>query len=338
MNRTMQAARLYAIEDIRIDEVEVPELEQNQVLVKVMAVGVCGSDVHYFRHGHIGQSYLQGPLILGHELSGVIAAVGSSDLEHRIGQRVAVEPQKPCRTCDQCKSGRYNLCRSMEFYATPPIDGAFSEFAAIESDFAIEIPDSMSFEAAALLEPLSVAIWSCQKAKIAPGSRVLITGAGPIGLVSIMAALAYGATEITVTDIDESKLALAAKLGATKTVNVQKESIQDVRVDAFIEASGAASAIESGIRAVDKNGVAVLVGLGSDSVALPISHIMNNEIWVTGIYRYTNTWPIAIDLAASGQADLDSLVTSRFSLSETADALRASGSLGEIKPVVLPNS
>lgn len=338
MEQMMKAARLYATGDIRVEDVKVPDLESNQVLIRVMAVGVCGSDVHYYRHGHIGDSHLQGPLILGHELSGVIESVGSSVSKDRIGQRVAVEPQKPCRECDQCKSGRYNLCRIMEFYATPPIDGAFAEFAAIESDFAIEIPDQMSFEAAALLEPLSVAIWSCQKAAVTVGSRVLITGAGPIGLVTVMAAVAFGASEIIVTDIEPERLQLAQKFGATKTINVTKNSLDGVQVDAFIEASGAASAIESGIRAVDKNGIAVLVGLGADSVALPISQIMNNEIWVTGIYRYTNTWPIAIDMVSSGKADLDLLVTSRFNLSETSRALEASGQRGEIKPVVLPNA
>lgn len=337
MTEQMAAARLHAVNDIRIEKIAKPHLDPDQVMVRVMAVGVCGSDVHYYNHGHIGSNFLDGPLVLGHELSGVIVEAGQNVDQSRIGQRVAVEPQAPCADCDKCLQGQYNLCRDMKFYATPPIDGAFAEFASIQSKFAFEIPDSMSFEAGALIEPLSVGIWSCKKANVGPGTRVLIAGAGPIGMVSIMAAKAYGATDITITDLSQERLEIARRIGATRVIDVSSEAPKRASFDCFIDASGAEKAIVNGVEALEKSGVAVLVGLGSETATLPISHIMDNEIIVTGVYRYANTWPSSIELVKAGVIDLDQLVTSRFPLEETEKALLASGKPGELKPVVLPN-
>ena len=186
----MKASFLIREGEVEVREIAVPTLEADEVLVRVAAVGVCGSDVHYFQHGKIGPYVVDQPMILGHELSGTIEAVGSAVDKSRIGKRVAVEPQRPCKKCEQCLAGRYNLCPDIEFYATPPIDGAFAEFVKIQSEFAFDIPDSVSFEAAALIEPLSVGIWACQRAEIGPGSRVLIAGAGPIGIIMAQTAAA----------------------------------------------------------------------------------------------------------------------------------------------------
>jgi L-iditol 2-dehydrogenase len=181
---TMRTSVLTGQKALTIEDRPLPAVRSDEVLVRVAAVGVCGSDVHYFRHGRIGDFVVDSPLVLGHELSGTIVAVGDSVPSDRVGERVAVEPQKPCHRCRECRSGRYNLCPNMEFYATPPIDGAFTGYVAIQAEFAHPIPDSMSDEAAALLEPLSVAIAAMRKAHIVPGSSVLIAGAGPIGGVA----------------------------------------------------------------------------------------------------------------------------------------------------------
>src|SRR5690606_11404106 len=170
---SMRASVLVSKGQIEVREVGVPKLDADQVLVEIAAVGVCGSDVHYFQHGRIGDFVLEAPMILGHEAAGTIVAVGSGVSPERVGQRVSVEPQRACRVCEQCRRGRYNLCPRIEFYATPPIDGAFAQYQAIQADHAFAIPDPMSFEAAALCEPLSVGIWSNQKAGTGPGSRVL---------------------------------------------------------------------------------------------------------------------------------------------------------------------
>ena len=336
MTDQMRASYLIEPGEVALRNTDVPALDSDQVLVQVAAVGVCGSDVHFYQHGKLGPFVVDQPLILGHELSGVIAAVGSDVDPSRIGQRVAVEPQRPCGKCAQCASGRYNLCPEMIFFATPPVDGAFCEYVAIQSKFAYEIPDSISFNAAALIEPLSVAIWALQRAEIKAGSTVLIAGAGPIGVIVAQAAKAMGATEIIITDISEDRLAFALKHGATRAINVAKDNLDGVEVEIFIDASGSGPAVYAGIKAVGPAGYAILVGMGNDDVLLPVSHIQNNEIWVSGVFRYINTWPLGIQMVASGQIDLDVVVTATFGLSEVDAALNNGKLPNQLKAIVDP--
>jgi L-iditol 2-dehydrogenase len=332
---TMRASVLSGPQQISVQERPVPAVADDEVLVKVAAVGVCGSDVHYYREGRIGDFVVDAPLILGHEVSGRIAAVGAGVDASRIGERVAIEPQRPCRVCRQCKSGRYNLCPEMRFYATPPVDGAFCEYVTIQADFAHPVPDSVSDESAALLEPLSVGIWACRKARIVPGSRVLVAGAGPIGVIATQAARAFGAVEVIVSDPVADRRLLAEKFGATRTLDPLTEDVADLGVDAFIDASGATPAVVSGITAVRGGGVVVLVGMGADAIALPIPVIQNRELVVTGVFRYTDTWPTAAELVASGQVNLDDLVTGRFGLDDVDKALDADRTPGSLKTMVV---
>ncbi|MHC2187162.1 L-iditol 2-dehydrogenase [Rathayibacter agropyri] len=339
-NATMRASVLERTREVVVTDVARPAPDPDQVVVRVAAVGVCGSDVHYFREGRIGDFVVESPMILGHEAAGEIVEVGSAVSPDRVGERVSIEPQRACRVCTQCKHGRYNLCERMEFFATPPIDGAFAEFVAIQADFAHPIPDSLSFEAAALCEPLSVGIWANQKAGIGPGSRLLIAGAGPIGIVIAQVAAAFGASEIIVSDVVEERLEQASRFGATRTLDPRSDDIVSLEldVDAFIDASGAAPAVRAGIMAVAPAGRVVLVGMGTDDAVLPVSRIQNREILLTGVFRYANTWPLAIELAAAGRVDLDSLVTGRFGLADVEDALEAAVSPSSLKAVVLPGS
>jgi L-iditol 2-dehydrogenase len=333
----MRASYLGVDRAVTVEVVDRPVPDADQVLVEVEAVGVCGSDVHYYKHGRLGPYVVTDRLILGHEVSGTIVEVGSEVAAGRRGQRVAVEPQRPCRRCLQCRSGRYNLCPSIEFFATPPVDGAFAEYVVIQSDFAYEIPDSVSFGAAALIEPLSVCVWAAQRARITPGSRVLIAGAGPVGVIMAQTARAFGAVDVIVTDVTQSRRDFAADHGATTVLDPAKDPVQGLGVDVFIDASGVAGAVSSGIKAVGPAGRVILVGMGNDDVSLPVSHIQNNEIWVSGVFRYTNTWPLAIELVASGTVDLDSLVTHRFPLDQTESALNAGQQNGSMKTLVCPN-
>ncbi|NRG43044.1 NAD(P)-dependent alcohol dehydrogenase [Rathayibacter sp. VKM Ac-2835] len=337
---TMRASVLTGERALSIEERPVPAVDRHDVLIKVAAVGVCGSDVHYFRHGKIGDFVVNSPLILGHELSGVIVAVGKDVSPERIGQRVAVEPQKPCHHCRECLAGRYNLCPFMEFYATPPIDGAFAGYVAIESIFAHAVPDNLSDEAAALLEPLSVAITTMRKAGIVPGSSVLIAGAGPIGIICAQTARAFGAAEVIVSDLVPEKRERALRYGATRVIDPVETDVATAGLDvnAFIDASGSPRAVFSGIKAVRPAGTAVLVGLGNPEMTLPIEHIQNLEISVTGIFRYTDTWPTGIHLVSTGQIDLDSLVTGRFDLEHVEDALESDLDPTSLKAIVYPNS
>jgi len=335
---TMRASVLTAARTLAIRELPMPTPGADEVLVQVAAVGVCGSDVHYYREGRIGDFVVTGPLILGHEAGGSIVAVGSDVAADRIGERVSIEPQRPCNACAQCRAGRYNLCLTMIFYATPPVDGAFCEYVLIQAAFAHVVPETVSDEAAALMEPLSVAIAAVRKARIQPGSRVLIAGAGPIGIILAQTARAFGATEVIVTDLVPEKRERALLFGATRTIDPVAENPAELalNVDAFIDATGSARAVDSGIRSVGPAGYAVLVGLGAPDMMLPVSHIQNLEINVTGIFRYIDTWPVAIQLVASGQVDLDSLVTGRFDLDHVEDALNSDLNPDSLKSVVNP--
>jgi L-iditol 2-dehydrogenase len=336
---SMNASTLMERGVVRFHSTPVPTVDADQVLIEVAAVGVCGSDVHYFHDGRIGDFVVETPMILGHEASGVIVAVGSDVDAGRIGERVAIEPHRACRVCEQCKHGRYNLCPFIEFYATPPIDGAFAQYAVIQADFAFPIPDSMSLEAAALCEPLSVGIWSNQKAGTGPGSRILIAGAGPIGIIVAQVARAFGASEIIVTDLAPERREIATKFGATRVIDPAVEDVASLglEVDVFIDASGAAPAVRAGIMAVKPAGRIVLVGMGADDATLPVTRIQVRELTLTGVFRYANTWPLAIDLVASGRVDLDSLVTGRFGLDQVEDALAAAADPRTLKTLVLPN-
>lgn len=330
----MKASVLVEAGVIELRERPAPEPLPDEVLIRVAAVGVCGSDVHYYRHGRIGDFVVRKPIVLGHEVSGRITAVGSAVDAGRIGERVAIEPQLPCRHCAQCKAGRYNLCPDMRFFATPPIDGAFCEYVTVPADFAHPVPDSVSDAAAALLEPLSVGIWACRKADVGMGSRVLVTGAGPIGVIAAQTARAAGATDIVVSDPLPARRARVADFGFTALDPANVPEVSDV--DALIECSGAPPAIASGIRAVRGGGRVVLVGMGANDLSLPVSLIQNRELWLTGVFRYANTWPTAIALAANRAVELDRLVTGRFGLAEVEAALRADERPDSMKAVVVP--
>jgi L-iditol 2-dehydrogenase len=322
---TMRAAVLCGPGDVVVEERAVPRPGPGEVVVRVSSVGVCGSDTHYYDHGRIGRFVVESPLVLGHEAAGAIAALGAGVTSLHVGQRVSVEPGVPDLTCEQCLAGRYNLCPNMRFFATPPIDGAFAEYVVVHEAFAHAVPESISDDAAALLEPLSVGIWACRKGGVTAGSRVLITGAGPIGLVAVQSALAYGATDVVVSDVNPARLALAEELGATELVDARTASVTDLSraPTVLLECSGHPAATVQGIRALAPAGRAVLVGMGGDELPLPLSVVQERELEVTGTFRYAGTWPTAIALVAAGRIDLDRLVTGTYRLDQAEDALTA---------------
>jgi L-iditol 2-dehydrogenase len=302
----MTTAVLYAPRDLRIEQRPVPTPSEGEVLVRILSVGVCGSDVHYYEHGRIGDFVVRNPLVLGHESSGQIVEVGKGVPQGRVGERVAIEPGEPCGRCDQCRTGRYNLCPNIRFHGTPPVDGTLSEFVAVKSELAYTVPDEISDNAAALLEPLSVGIWANRKAATQAGTSLLIAGAGPIGLVTT--------TEIAVPGSDD----VAGEF------------------DAFIDCSGSSAAIDAGIRLVRPAGSVVFVGMGADELRVPLGVIQQRELLITGTFRYANTWPTAIALAASGRVSLDHLVTGEYGLADAEQALTASRNPHSVKAVVRP--
>ena len=327
---------------IEIEERPVPTPGPGQVLVEVSAVGVCGSDVHWFTEGRIGELTVDGPLVLGHEASGVVVELGPGVSQLRPGQRVAMEPGVPCRRCRACRGGEYNLCPEVRFFATPPVDGTFARYVVHDQDFCYPVPDTMSDDAAALVEPLSVGVYAAWKARLAVGDRVLVTGAGPIGLLVAAVARRAGAAQVVVSDTQPSRLALARRMGATHVEDVSAggRSLAGLGADVLVECSGATPALHAGLRALREGGRAVVVGMSaSTEVPLPLSYLQRREIELSGTFRYANTYPTAIALASSGDVDLDALVTGHYGLAQVEDALYASRRDPlAVKPVVVPGS
>jgi len=323
-SQTNLAAVLHGIGDLRIEEHPMPEPAPHEVVVEIRSVGICGSDVHYYEHGRIGDHVVNAPMVLGHESSGVVVGRGSAATALEIGQRVAVEPGVPCGHCEQCRRGAYNLCPDVVFFATPPIDGAFADFVTIHEDFAFALPDELSDDVGALMEPLSVGIWACRKAGVSAGDRVLVTGAGPIGLIAMQVASAFGATQVEISDLNRDRLAVAERTGATRALVAGED--EPGEADVLIECSGNERAMAAGIEALRPAGTAVIVGMGPGATAqLPLAFIQTNEIWLTGTFRYANTYPTSIALAAAGRVDLEALITSHYGLDETLAALKVGG-------------
>jgi L-iditol 2-dehydrogenase len=321
----VRAAVLLGPGELALEERPVPRPGPGQVVVRVSSVGVCGSDTHYYEHGRIGRFVVESPLVLGHEAAGEVSGVGAGVTSLAVGQRVSIEPGVPDLTCPQCLAGRYNLCPAMQFFATPPVDGAFAEYVVVHESFAHAVPDSIGDDAAALLEPLSVAIWACRKGRVTAGSRVLVTGAGPIGLLGVQVALAFGATEVAVSDVSPERLAVAEELGATTVVDPREGGLAQLRQppEVLLECSGYPPAITEAIGALDRAGRAVLVGMGGDEVLVPLSVVQERELEITGTFRYAGTWPTGIALVDAGRVDLDRLVTGTYRLDQAADALTA---------------
>lgn len=336
---THEAAVLMAPGEVRLETRESPTVASDEVMVRVEAVGICGSDVHYYREGRIGAYVVEQPLILGHESSGTVVAVGEAVSSLNVGDRVALEPGVSCGRCDECRKGRYNLCPGVVFFATPPVDGALQKYISVRADFVFPVPDSMTFEQAALVEPLAVAVWACRKAGVTVGSSVLVTGSGPIGLLTLQTALAFGAASVVVTDVDPAKLDLASVLGANRTVDARALSglQQNLNVDVHIECSGNAGAAVDGIGHLARAGTCVLVGMGGGApLGITVADIQERELTITGTFRYANCYPDAIRLISSGKVSVDELITARMTLAETAAALEHPANAGALKAIVFP--
>ncbi|MEV6492111.1 NAD(P)-dependent alcohol dehydrogenase, partial [Actinoplanes sp. NPDC051633] len=316
------AAVLHAAGDLRIEERPMPSPGPGEVIVEIRSVGICGSDVHYFEHGRIGEHVVREPMVLGHEASGVIVDAGATS--RPVGQRVAVEPGVPCGRCSECRHGAYNLCPDVVFFATPPVDGALARYVAVNEAFAHPVPDSMSDDAAAMIEPLSVGLWAARKAAVGLGSRVLVTGAGPVGVLAALAARVAGATWVGLVDVLPARLEAAAGFGVDEVIDGRTgPDYAARRADVLLECSGAQPMMMEGIKALRPRGRAVLVGMGAAAEQpLPTSAIQNRELTITGTFRYAHTYPDAIDLVTAGRIDVDALVGARLPLAESEAALR----------------
>lgn len=329
----MKAAVLVEPTEFEIRERSDPSPGPDDVLVAIRDVGICGSDVHYYEHGRIGDYVVEDPLVLGHESAGEVVEVGENVDALASGDRVALEPGVPCRRCAHCKRGDYHLCEDVEFMATPPHDGAFAEYVSWPADFAYKLPESVSTTEGALCEPLSVGIHSCRRGGVGTGDTVLVTGAGPIGLMIMETAFAAGATDVIITDVVSEKLDFASERGADLTVNVAETDLEaaveeytdGVGADVVIEASGAEPSIRSTIDVVRRGGTVVLVGLADEAtVPFDVLDVIDNELDVHGSFRYKNTYDAAIGLLEDDAVDVAGIVDFESSLDDIDDSFQRS--------------
>jgi len=344
----MEAAVLNKPFEIEVKKVSIPEPRDGEALVKVYCIGVCGSDVHYYEHGKIGRYVVEQSIILGHELAGDVVKVGKGVTNVSPGDRVAVEPGVPCGHCDYCKSGRYNLCPDVVFMATPPVDGAWAEYVTIRSDMLFKLPERMSYEEGALLEPLSVGFHAMNRGKVTPSDRVFVSGLGPIGLLAIQAAKMFGVTEIYASDVVPFRRQLAVEMGVTATIDPINEHLDErikeltggKGITVVIESSGNQRAISETVKLVNRGGRIVLVGMPvTNEIPLNINQLIDGEIDVYGLFRYANTYMPAIQALSKSNVNIEKVITHKFALSEIKEAVELARTEKEtsIKVMIYPN-
>lgn len=323
----MKAALLTTPYQIDLQEVEEPQLGSGDVLIKVRCVGVCGSDVHTYKGTH---PFRKPPVILGHEMAGEVVEVGKDVTLFKKGDRVSAEPQTYCHHCSNCYQGYYNLCNSKRILGTTPWPGAFAEYVAIPEDKVYFLPDGLSFEEGALVEPLTVGIHAAQMAGIRIGDSVLIMGSGTIGLATLVAVKEAGATRIIATDVEDFNLARARELGAWATVNVRRESLEEKvkewtkgeGVDATVIAVHVPSLIDESLGLVRKRGRVVLVAIFEEEATIDPFKIVFSEVEVVGSWTYTGReFQAAIDLMGQKRIKVGSFITHRWPIERVREAL-----------------
>ncbi len=347
MSETMSAAVLDQPFSITVRQIPRPLPGTDEALVRVHCIGICGSDVHYYEFGRIGRYIVENPIILGHELAGEIVEVGGNVKNVAVGDRVAVEPGVTCGRCDYCKSGRYNLCPDVQFMATPPHHGAWAEYVAVRSDFLYKLPDTMSYEQGALLEPLSVGMYAMARGRVKPSDRILVQGLGPIGLLAIQAARMYGVSEIYASDGVPLRRELAKELGAKLILDpfagdVQEQLMRytDEGIDVIVETSGNARAIAGTVKLAKRGGRIVLIGLPiQNEIPFDIAGLIDAELDVLGIFRYANTYPSTIRMLGGGCRPIEKIITHKFSLERIQEAVELARTKKDksVKTMIYPN-
>ncbi|KAK8628032.1 hypothetical protein V6N13_063744 [Hibiscus sabdariffa] len=339
---TNLAAWLLGIQTIKIQPYHLPPLGPHDVKVRIKALGICGSDVHHFKTMRCANFIVKKPMVLGHECAGIIEEVGSQVKSLQVGDRVALEPGISCQRCSLCRDGRYNLCREMKFSGSPPNNGSLANKVVHPANLCFKLPDNVSLEEGAMCEPLSVGIHACRRAEIGPDTNVLIIGAGPIGLVTLLAARAFGAPRIVIVDVDDCRLSMAKELGADEIVQVST-NIKDVgeevvkiqnamgsRIDVSFDCVGFNKTMSTALSATGVGGKVCLIGLARTELTVPLTSAAVREIDVVGIFRYRNTWPLCIELLSTGKIDVKPLITHRFQFSQKGieDAFQTSAGGG----------
>eukprot|EP00262_Sarcandra_glabra_P015089 TRINITY_DN4578_c0_g1_i8.p1 TRINITY_DN4578_c0_g1~~TRINITY_DN4578_c0_g1_i8.p1 ORF type:complete len:363 (+),score=52.40 TRINITY_DN4578_c0_g1_i8:203-1291(+) len=322
------AAWLVAVNTLKIQPFKLPPLGPHEVRVQMKAVGICGSDVHYLKMMRNVHFIIKEPMVLGHECAGIINEIGSEVKLLAVGDRVALEPGISCWHCDHCKGGNYNLCPDMKFFSSPPVNGALANQVVHPADLCFKLPDNVSLEEGAMCEPLSVGVHACRRANVSPERTVLIMGAGPIGLVTMLVARAFGAPRIVIADVNDHRLSVAKDLGADHFIKVSP-NIQDLdeevvqiqkamgtRVDVTFDCAGFSKTMSTALNATRPGGKVCLVGMGHDIMTVPLTSASAREVDIVGIFRYKNTWPLCIEFLRTRKIDVKPLITHRYGFSQ----------------------
>lgn len=330
MDKKMNVAVMEGIGKIGYEKRDVPLNKDNEVLVKIEYVGICGSDLHYYTTGKIGNYVVEPPFVLGHEASGVVTKVGKDVDNLKIGDRVALEPGATCGVCEFCTTGRYNLCPDVVFFATPPIDGVFCEYVSHPASLCFKLPDNVSSMNGALIEPLAIGFYAADAGEAKVGQKAVIFGAGCIGLMTLLALKAYGLNSITVVDILPNRLDQAKKMGATHVVNTldkdymdQFNEITDSKgFDVAFETAGTEITTRFSIELLKKGSNLVCVGYSaSGEMTLPMGLFIDKELTLKSIFRYRHIYPKAIECVASGKIDPSEVVTNIFEFDDIQNAM-----------------
>lgn len=329
----MKVSIMTDIKQLEFTERAVPAVGPQDVLVKVEAVGICGSDLHYFEHGRIGNYIVKPPFVLGHEASGVVVELGPEVTHLKVGDRVALEPGITCGECEFCKSGKYNLCPDVVFFATPPVDGVLQEYVAHPAALSFKLPEHLSALEGAMVEPLAVGLHAAKQGQAAIGQTTVVTGTGCIGLMSLLALKAVGISKVIVVDVIDKRLAKARELGAFATINAATEDVV-TRVleltdgkgcDLVIETAGLASTTNQAIQYVKKGSHIVLVGYSKEGHRdLQVELAMDKELTFDTVFRYRHLYPLAIEAIASGLIPVRDVVTHEFEFDDVQRAFTES--------------
>jgi len=331
----MKAVVIHAARDLRIEDRAPGEVGPGQVGVAIAAGGICGSDLHYFQHGGFGTIRLREPMVLGHEVSGAITAVGAGVQGLAVGDRVAVSPSVPCNACEYCLRGQQNQCLDMRFYGSamrfPHVHGAFRQQLVAEASQCHRLAEGASFAEGAFAEPFAVTLHAVNRAGSLLGKRVLVTGSGPIGALCVLAARVHGAREIIATDVMDAPLAYARAVGADQTINVAAESerlaafgANKGSFDVMFEASGNAAALAAGLNVLRPRSVLVQLGLGGD-IAVPQNVVVAKEIEIRGSFRFHEEFALAVDLINRRRADVRPLLSATYPIEDAVAAFEAAG-------------
>lgn len=332
----MQACAIHAAKDLRLIDIEpVRSLSKNEVRVAYATGGICGSDIHYYHEGRVGNFAVQEPLILGHEISGTVREVGAAVTDLKVGQPVAINPNLPCLKCENCLAGRTNLCQEMVFFGSaavmPHIQGGFREELVVPQRQCVGLPDGFDLSIAAFAEPLAICLHAVNRAGSLLHKSILVTGCGPIGCLTIQAARLAGVRHITATDVEDTVLKTAKNLGADEIINIAKDSVRIEHYeakrgyfDAAIECSGNPLALQTCINAVKPRGTIVQTGLmpvGDNPI--PVNKILSKELSLSGTFRFHEEFDVAVDALVSKRLDVSSLLTGVFNFADADAAFAA---------------